>query len=251
MQTIGDRIRARREHLGWTQAKLAELLNIKVGTLSGYERNYRMPDARMLQLLSAKMDVTSDYLLGLSQSESIPTKRVIPLVGTIHAGLPLLAEENFDGYLEVPDYIQTDYALQVKGDDMVGAGILDGDLALCCQADTINSNQIAVVLNALGGRFYEAALKCFGYENERNPGACNFNDSVPEANGQGRIIGVMVALVRKNVIWSQPSENSLIANNNNGWAEVMSLAIQAGLNARQVREILAGQIEISKRLHDI
>lgn len=241
MQSIGDRIRARREHLGWTQAKLAELLNIKVGTLSGYERNYRMPDARMLQLLSAKMDVTSDYLLGLSQSESIPTKREIPLIGTIQAGFPLLAKQNLDGCLEVPDYIQADYALQVKGDYMVGAGVLDGDLAICRQIDKIDSNQIAVVLNALEGGFYEAVLKC--YVNE-----VTYNLAI---NGPGKVIGVMVALIRKNIVLNQPSVNSLITNNTNEWAEVMNLAVQASLNARQVREILAGQIEISKRLKDI
>jgi len=71
METIGERIRARREHLGWTQAKLAETLNVKIGTVSGYERNYRVPDARMLQLLAGVLEVTSDYLLGLPQSEDI------------------------------------------------------------------------------------------------------------------------------------------------------------------------------------
>jgi len=68
METIGERIRTRREQLGWTQAKLAEMLNVKIGTVSGYERNYRVPDARMLQLLAGVLEVSSDYLLGLPQS---------------------------------------------------------------------------------------------------------------------------------------------------------------------------------------
>ncbi|NLW91345.1 MAG: helix-turn-helix transcriptional regulator [Syntrophomonadaceae bacterium] len=71
METIGERIRARREQLAWTQAKLAEMLNVKIGTVSGYERNYRVPDARMLQLLAGVLEVSSDYLLGLAKSEHV------------------------------------------------------------------------------------------------------------------------------------------------------------------------------------
>src|SRR5215211_2923548 len=65
-------------------------------------------------------------------------KRVIkpvglPLVGNVAAGQPILAEENIEDYLEVPDTIggeMGDYILRVRGDSMIGAGILEGDFVV-------------------------------------------------------------------------------------------------------------------------
>ncbi len=54
----------------------------------------------------------------------------LPLVGQVAAGEPILAEENIEDYLEVPDVIggeTGDYILRVKGDSMIGAGILEDD----------------------------------------------------------------------------------------------------------------------------
>ncbi len=107
------------------------MLNIKVGTLSGYERNYRLPDARMLQLLAGVMTISSDYILGLPPSEPKQTTRSLPIIGTIKSSLPLLAPENIDGYLDVPDYIEADYVLTVKDGSMIEAGILEGDYVIC------------------------------------------------------------------------------------------------------------------------
>ena len=252
MESIGDRIRARREQLGWTQAKLAEMLNIKVGTLSGYERNYRIPDARMLQLLAGAMKVSSDYLLGLSQAEANPTKRLIPLIGTIRTGLPILAKENINGYLEVPDYMRADYAVQVKGDAMVRAGILDGDLAICCETEVINSGQIVLALNDIANGFSEATLKYY-FDNDKGAVLRPANPNYPEINMNDgyRAAGVLVSLIRKDVIKHQFSENYMVVSKTDKWAQVIDLAYQAGLDVRQVKEILAGQIEIAKKLRGI
>ena len=54
----------------------------------------------------------------------------LPLVGQVAAGAPILAEENIEDYLEVPQVIggeEGDYILRIKGDSMRDAGILDGD----------------------------------------------------------------------------------------------------------------------------
>ena len=57
--------------------------------------------------------------------------RKLPLVGEIAAGGPLLAEENIEDYLAVPEPLaRGDFLLRVKGDSMVGAGILDGDIVV-------------------------------------------------------------------------------------------------------------------------
>src|SRR6188474_3209208 len=51
----------------------------------------------------------------------------LPLVGEIAAGGPLLADQNVEDYLALPKSTKGDFLLRVKGDSMIGAGILDGD----------------------------------------------------------------------------------------------------------------------------
>ena len=66
--TPGERIRIAREALGWTQAVVAEKLGITIGTLSGYERNYRKPNLDMLRRLVTVLGVSADFILGLTDN---------------------------------------------------------------------------------------------------------------------------------------------------------------------------------------
>lgn len=66
--TPGERIRIAREALGWTQAVVAEKLGITIGTLSGYERNYRQPNLDMLRKLVTVLGVSADFILGLTDN---------------------------------------------------------------------------------------------------------------------------------------------------------------------------------------
>jgi repressor LexA len=74
----------------------------------------------------------------------------IPLLGTVAAGRPILAEENRDGYIRIHRTLlkkNRDYfALRVRGDSMEGAGILDGDTAVIEQQETVKNGEIAVVM---------------------------------------------------------------------------------------------------------
>jgi len=92
-------------------------------------------------------------------------KRVIrgpglPLVGQVAAGGPLLAEENIEEYLDVPAVVggeSGDFVLQVKGDSMRDAGILEGDYVVVRQADDAANGEIVVALiedEATVKRFY-------------------------------------------------------------------------------------------------
>jgi len=251
METIGDRIRARRDQLGWTQAKLSEMLNIKVGTLSGYERNYRLPDARMLQLLAGIMNVSSDYLLGLPPSEPKQTTRSLPIIGTIKSSVQLLTPENIDGYLEMPNYIEADYILTVKDDNMIGAGILEGDYVICKESEVAVSGQIVVALEKKENGFTDATLKYYFHENGTllTPGNPHYPEiKMPEGF---RIAGVMVALIRKETAGYETYNKSLPPSESQGWNEIINLSSQAGLKAQQVKEIVLGQIEIARRLNGI
>jgi repressor LexA len=73
----------------------------------------------------------------------------LPLVGQVQAGEPVLAEENIEEYLEVPDVIggeTGDYILRVKGDSMKEAGILEDDYVVVRPADVADDGEIVVAL---------------------------------------------------------------------------------------------------------
>jgi repressor LexA len=74
----------------------------------------------------------------------------VPLIGHIAAGFPILAEENVERYVPVPRHlIQSEgryYALRVRGDSMINAGILEDDLVVVKASDLANNNDIVVAL---------------------------------------------------------------------------------------------------------
>lgn len=74
----------------------------------------------------------------------------IPVLGTIAAGTPLMSEENFDGFIKLPRSMLKStkryFALKVKGDSMIGAGILDGDTAVIEKQNTASNGEIVAAL---------------------------------------------------------------------------------------------------------
>lgn len=76
------------------------------------------------------------------------TSRRIPIVGRVAAGAPILAQENIEGWLTIDGASERDavFALRVRGDSMVDAGILDGDLVIVRQQDTADDGDIVVAL---------------------------------------------------------------------------------------------------------
>jgi repressor LexA len=74
----------------------------------------------------------------------------IPLLGSVAAGMPLLAEENFDGNIKLHRSMlkknKQYFALTVKGDSMAGAGILEGDTAIIEKQNTVRNGEIAVAV---------------------------------------------------------------------------------------------------------
>lgn len=77
-----------------------------------------------------------------------PSARRIPVVGRVAAGVPILAQENIEGWITVDDVRGNDvlFALRVQGDSMIEAGILDGDLVVVRQQETAENRDIVVAL---------------------------------------------------------------------------------------------------------
>ena len=74
----------------------------------------------------------------------------IPLLGTVAAGQPILAEENWDGSIAMHGSMlkknRKYFALKVRGDSMSGAGIMDGDMAVIEKQSTVHNGEIVVAV---------------------------------------------------------------------------------------------------------
>jgi len=106
------------------------------------------------------------------KSAPVPATDVhkLPLVGEVAAGGPLLAEENIEDYLAVPEPLSRggeEFLLRVKGDSMVNAGILDGDFAVVRRQEDASNGEIVVALAGEDEATNEATLKRFFRENWR------------------------------------------------------------------------------------
>jgi repressor LexA len=87
----------------------------------------------------------------VSPNGARPEVKQVPLLGTVAAGRPLFAEENFEGAVAVPASLLGAskgryFALRVRGDSMSGAGILSGDVAIIRHQATADSGEIVVAM---------------------------------------------------------------------------------------------------------
>ncbi len=115
-------------------------------------------------------------LIGRERVESVPVEPAVigdfgavslPLVGEIAAGGPLLAEQNVEDYLPMPSRSKGDFLLRVKGESMIEAGILDGDLVIVQTAQDARNGEIVVALAGDDESTDEATVKTFYRENGR------------------------------------------------------------------------------------
>ena len=131
----------------------------------------------------------------LRAAASVP--RGWPLVGVVPAGSPVLAEENFDGYVDLNELFgrgDGTFLLKVRGESMVGAGINDGDLVVVRHQEAVASGEIGVAL--VGG---EATVKRLFHEEgswrlqPENPAMDPIRvwDGDPEFRVAGKVIGVV------------------------------------------------------------
>jgi len=91
----------------------------------------------------------------------------LPLLGQIAAGSPLLADENVEGAIAVPETLRGDFLLRVKGESMIEAGILDGDIVVVQRAQDARNGEIVVALAGDDESADEATVKTFYRERGR------------------------------------------------------------------------------------
>jgi repressor LexA len=91
----------------------------------------------------------------------------LPLLGAIAAGGPMLAEQDIEGYVPMPATTKGDFLLRVKGESMIEAGILDGDLVIVQRAQDARNGEIVVALAGDDESADEATVKTFYREKGR------------------------------------------------------------------------------------
>ncbi len=100
----------------------------------------------------------------VDRAKAVVSQQGLPVVGQVAAGSPVLAEENIEEYVPVPQIAGGDegeFVLRVKGDSMVGAGIFEGDYVVVRPQETATDGEIVV---ALVGE--EATVKRFFREDD-------------------------------------------------------------------------------------
>jgi repressor LexA len=122
-----------------------------------------------------KRDPTKPRALELRRDPKSGTSRAedlhkLPLLGEIAAGGPLLAEQNVEDYLAVPEPLSRggeEFLLRVKGDSMIDAGILEGDIVVVRRQQDANDGDIVVALAGADELADEATVKRLFRENGR------------------------------------------------------------------------------------
>ena len=153
-----------------------------------------------------KRDPTKPRALELTErTRSQPADDVhrLPLVGEIAAGGPLLADQNIQEHLAVPDTLARgdgeEFLLRVKGDSMVNAGILDGDFVVVHRQADARNGEIVVALAGQDERAdeAEATVKRFYREGRRvrlQPENASLDPIYPE---YVQVLGVVTGVFRK------------------------------------------------------
>ena len=130
--------------------------------------------------------------LTLSNRSSI---KKVPLLGTIRAGSPIFAIENLEGYYPLPDNFcdgEDNFALKVKGDSMINAGIYENDIIVVKQQNTAENGEIVIALiedSATVKRLFRKDNKIILHPENDNMSDMIFDNVI--------ILGVVKGLFRK------------------------------------------------------
>jgi repressor LexA len=115
-----------------------------------------------------RRDPTKPRALELNrESARAAVAQKLPLVGQIAAGGPLLAEQNIEDEIAVPETLRGDFLLRVRGESMIEAGILDGDIVVVRRTQEARNGEIVVALAGDDESADEATVKTFYREKGR------------------------------------------------------------------------------------
>jgi len=149
---IGQKIKQLRKAHKLTQEELAKILDVKPTAVSAWELGRNKPLMDKLDMMAHYFGVPISYFFEENEIKG-PKNHIyfvkLPIVGTISCGNGVIAYEDIEGYEEVPrswlnggEY----FFLRAKGDSMINARIMDGDLLMIRRQDDVENGDIAAVL---------------------------------------------------------------------------------------------------------
>ena len=182
MSEIYNRIRIRRQELGWTTDELAKRMGYKDrSSISKIESGKADIPQSKVKAFADVLETTVSWLLGIDENEEnahnsippgfqpMPAMVEVPLVGRIACGTPITAEENVERMVCVPAKWRATFTLTCEGSSMEPK-IHDGDLVAIRSQPTVENGEVAAV--RIDG---EATLKRVYY----NPGTLTLMPANP------------------------------------------------------------------------
>ena len=159
------------------QAELARSTKITPSSISDWSKGKYVPKRDKLLAIAEFLEVNPDWLVGESDNMEItplPTSTnnhinedteelidnisKLPILGTICAGDGVYIEEEYDEHIFIDQGMRADFALRVKGDSMIEAGIFDGDSVIVRKQSTASNGEIVIAMTeedtATCKRFY-------------------------------------------------------------------------------------------------
>lgn len=210
MADFATTIKKLRVERGITQEQLAAMLNVSRSTIGMYETGNREPDFETCEAIADIFNVDMDYLLGRTTVERkapvfqpnippgfmpLPETYKVPLVGRIACGQPITAEENIEGYMDVPKGKHVDFCLLCEGDSMIDAGIDDGDVVYIRRQPDVENGQIAAVRidnEATLKRVYKYPDRLvLQPENRSYPPLTYVGEEMNQVSIEGKVVGWM------------------------------------------------------------
>lgn len=134
--------------LDLTQTEFAREMGYPETTVSNWFNKNTYPRPDKIQEMANYFGVRRTDLTENNEEQQAPLKNAksIPIIGTIAAGSPLLAEENIVDYFLIDSRVDADFGLTVKGESMINANIFDGDIVFIRKQPTLENGEIGAIL---------------------------------------------------------------------------------------------------------
>ena len=134
--------------LNLTQTEFAREMGYPETTVSNWFNKNTYPRPDKIQEMANYFGVRRTDLTENNEVQQEPLKNAksIPIIGTIAAGTPILAEENIVDYFLIDSRVHADFGLTVKGESMINANIFDGDIVFIRKQPTLENGEIGAIL---------------------------------------------------------------------------------------------------------
>lgn len=156
--SIAENIKRIRLEHGLSQAELGKIAGVSDKAVSTWELGIKVPRMGAVEKMATYFGIAKSVILDDVPTSSNTTAKPIPpgfepmpkmvkvpLIGSIACGTPILAEQNIEKLVDVPETIHCDFSLTCHGDSMVDAGIHDKDVVYIRIQPEVENGEIAAV----------------------------------------------------------------------------------------------------------